>query len=112
MITPGLERFDSPVIIINQIYKGEDWGIVARYVSGRDFEEGEIEANLGSVGWHVSVTFPDFEDVDLDQVFGTPEAALEYGINQIISGNLMAATSSAGDVKAKVYSFGDYERIA
>jgi hypothetical protein len=50
--------------------------------------------------------------VDLDQVFGTPEAALEYGINQIVSGNLTPATPPVGEMKAKVYSFGDYERIA
>jgi len=109
MINPGLERFDSPVVIINQLYRGEDWGVVARYVSTQDVEGVASEAKIG---WHLSVTFPDFEDVDLDQVFGTPEAALECGINQIISGNLMPATSSAGEVIAKAYSFGDYERIA
>ena len=109
MIIPGLERFDSPVVIINQLYKGEDWGVVARYVSRQHIEGGESEAKIG---WHLSVTFPDFEDVDLDRVFGTLEAALEYGINQIVSGNLTPATSPACEMRSKVYSFGDYERIA
>ncbi len=109
MIIPGLERFDSPVVIINQLYKGKDWGVVVRYVSRQDIEGRESEAKIG---WHLSVTFPDFEDVDLDRVFDTPEAALEYGIKQIISGNLTPATSPAGEMRSKVYSFGDYERIA
>ena len=112
MIIPGLERFDSPVVLINQIYKGEDWGIVATYVSKQDLEESDGEANLAGVGWHVSVTFPDFEDVDLDQVFSTPDAALEYGISQILSGTLLPAAPHSGATKAKVHSFGDYERIA
>ena len=109
MIIPGLERFDSPVVIINQLYKGEDWGVVARYVSRQYIEGGESEAKIG---WHLSVTFPDFEDVDLDRVFGTLEAALEYGINQIVSGNLAASASPQNETKCKVYPFGQYKTIA
>lgn len=112
MIIPGLERFDSPVVLINQIYRGEDWGIAATYLSKQDLEESDDEANLAGIGWHVSVTFPDFEDVDLDQVFSTPDAALEYGISQILSGALLPAAPRSGETKAKVHSFGDYERIA
>jgi len=109
MIIPGLERFDSPVVIINQLYEGEDWGVVARYISRPDVEGRESEAKIG---WHLSVTFPDFEDVDLDRVFGTLEAALEYGIEQVVSGKLTPATSPACEMRSKVYSFGDYEKIA
>ena len=64
MIKPGLEKFDSPVIMINQLYKGEDWGVIAHYMGTQDVEGVEREAKIG---WHLSVTFPDFEDVDLDQ---------------------------------------------
>ncbi len=106
MIIPGLERFDSPVVLINQLYKGEDWGVVASYVSEQDLEEVEGEANLARVGWHVSVTFPDFEDMDLDPVFSMLDAALEYGINQILSGILIPAVPTTGEMEAKVYSFG------
>ena len=111
MIIPGLERFDSPVVIINQTCNGEDWGVVASYVSKQDLEEEEDKANLARVGWHVSVTLPDLEDVDLDPVFSSLDAALEYGINQITSGSLRSEPTS-GETEVKIYSFGDYERIA
>ena len=112
MIKPGLEKFDSPVVIINQSYKGEDWGVVASYVSEQEVtgEDGDID--LARVGWHISVTLPDLDDVDFDQVFSTPDAALEYGISQILSGTLLPAAPLFGEAKAKVYSFGNYERIA
>ncbi len=112
MINPGLEKFDSPVVIINQLHKGEDWGVVASYVSKQDFEEAEGEVNLARVGWYISVTPPDLEDVDLDPVFSTLDAALEYGINQITSGILTPAVPPAGEIRTKIYLFGDYERIA
>ena len=110
MISPSLERFDSPVVIINQLYKHQDWGVVASYVSKQ--EVAGADGDIARVGWHVSVTLPDLDDVDFDQVFSTPEAALEFGINQIIGGTLTPAAPPADGMEAKVYSFGDYERIA
>ena len=112
MIIPGLERFDSPVVIINQLYKGEDWGVVARYVSKQEVAGAVGDIDIARVGWHVSVTLPDLDDVDFDQVFSTPEAALEFGINQIVGGILTPAAPPASETNARVYSFGDYERIA
>ena len=29
MIKPGLEKFDSPIVLINQEHEGEDWGVAA-----------------------------------------------------------------------------------
>jgi hypothetical protein len=49
MIIPGLERFDSPVVIINQLYKGEDWGVVARYVSRQYIEGGRAKPKLAGI---------------------------------------------------------------
>ena len=112
MIKPGLEKFDSPVVIIYKSYKGEDWGVVASYVSKQEVTGKDGDIDLAKIGWHVSVTLPDLDDVGLDQVFTTPEAALEYGINQITSGTLTPATPPADKIEAEVYSFGDYERIA
>jgi len=48
----------------------------------------------------------------MDKIFSTPEAALEYGISQILSGDLTLASPPSRESKAKVYSFGDYEKIA
>ena len=113
MIKASLEKFDSPIVIVNQIYEGEDWSVVASYVSKQDIEaeEAEGEASLGEIGWHISVTLPNSDDVDFDQVFSTPETALEFGINQIVSGYLTPATSSVNGLKNENHPFGHYNSI-
>ena len=88
MIHSSLEKFDTPVVIVNQVYEGEDWGIVASYVSKEEVERSESGETLFDVGWHLTITLPNLDDVDLNQVFNTPEAALEYGISQILNGSL------------------------
>ncbi len=111
MIKPSLEKYDSPIVIINQVHEGEDWGVVANYVSKNNVLEAGYEATLAEIGWHVSVTLPNLEDVEFDQVFSTPETALEFGINQIVSGNLAAVTPSENERKCEVYPFGRYKSI-
>ena len=111
MIKANLEKFDSPIVMINQEYAGEDWGVVASYVSKKDVVEAEDEIRLQQIGWHVSVTLPNMDDVDFDQVFSTPDAALEFGIRQIVSGNLASATPSENISKDESYPFGQYESI-
>ena len=112
MIKPSLEKYDSPIVIINQVYEGEDWGVVANYVSKNYLLEAGDEIDLAEIGWHLSVTLPNLEDVDFDQVFGTAEAALEFGINQIVGGNLAAVTPPEKEQKCEVYPFGRYKSIA
>ena len=109
MIKASLENFDSPIVIINQVYESEDWSVITNYVSKQDVIEAEGEANLAEIGWHVSVTLPNLDDVNFDQVFSTPEAALEFGINQIVSGNLAPATSG---LKGERHPIDHYNSIA
>lgn len=112
MIKASLERFDSPTVIINQVYAGEDWGVVATYVSRQDIAETEGEANFTEIGWHVSVTLPNLDDADFEQIFSTPEAALEFGINQILSGNIRPVASPATGLPDESHPFGRYDSIA
>ena len=112
MIKSGLEKFDAPVVIINQVYQGEDWSVVASYISEQDVIGENGEPDLARIGWHPSVTFPNLDDVEFDQVFLTPEAALEFGIDQIISGNLKTTPPAAKVPEDTSYPFGRYERIA
>lgn len=88
MIKASLEKFESPIVMINQVYDNEDWGVVANYVSKQDVAGAADELSFDDIGWHVSVTLPDLDDVDFKQVFSSPESALEFGINQILSGSL------------------------
>ena len=112
MIKPGLEKFDSPIVLINQEYEGEDWGVAASYVSNQDVMEEEGEFKLEKTGWNVSVTLPNLDDVDFDEIFGTPESALEFGIQQILSGRLPAVASSEDASQDEPYPFGHYHSIA
>lgn len=111
MIKVSLEKFDSPVVIINQVFEGEDWGVVASYTSGLDVEEAEGGADLAKIGWHVRVTLPNFDDADFDQVFSTPEAALEFGVSQIVRGCLAPVKSPVNGVKGESFSLGSYKSI-
>lgn len=111
MIKASLEKFDSPIVMINQVYEGEDWGVVANYVSKHDLVEAEDEASFADIGWHLSVTLPNLDDVDFKQVFSTPESALEFGVNQIVSGNLVPNMSVENEKKAETYPFGRYDSI-
>ncbi len=112
MIKASLERFDSPTVIINQVHHGEDWSVVATYVSKQDIVEAEGETGFADIGWHVSITLPNLDDVDFDQTFSTPEAALEFGIKQIVSGNLKPAKSPATSLTGdKSHPFGHYDSI-
>ena len=112
MIKSGLEKFDSPVVIINQIYQGEDWGVVASYSGEQEAAGKNGEPDLARIGWHLSVTLPNLDDVEFDQVFITPVAALEFGVNQIISGNLKTPAPAPDTPRENIYPFGRYERIA
>jgi hypothetical protein len=112
MIKSGLEKFDAPVVIINQEYQGEDWGIVASYVNEQEITGEGGEPDLARIGWHLSITFPNLDDVEFDQVFTTPETALEFGVNQIISGNLSATATAQNTPEDNIFPFGRYERIA
>jgi len=111
MIKASLERFDSPIVMINQVYENEDWGVIANYVSKQDVAETGEETSFVDIGWHVSVTFPNLDDVDFTQVFSTPESALEYGISQILSGNLVPATSVENTKKDVSHPFRKYDSI-
>lgn len=114
MIQSSLDKFDSPVVIINQEFEGEDWGVVASYVSKQDVlkEDGSADS-LFDVGWHLSVTLPNLDDVEFSQVFSTPEAALEFGIGQIISGALTPVTTSvATKFGSEDHPFGLYNSVA
>lgn len=111
MIKVSLEKFDSPIVIINQVFEDEDWGVVASYMSKRDVEEDEGGAGLAGIGWHVRVTLPSFDDADFDQVFSTPEAALEFGISQIVSGSLSPITSTVNGMKGDSHPLGHYNSI-
>lgn len=116
MINCSLEKFDTPVVIINQEFENEDWGVVASYVSKQDILDQESDNGLDGlfdVGWHVSITLPNLDDVDFAQVFSTPEAALEYGISQILSGSLKpVARSVANGLKGEEHPFGYYHSVA
>ena len=113
MFMSSLEKFDSPVVLINQIFEGEDWGVVASYVSEQDVAEVENEESLFSVGWHVSITLPNLDDVDLTQIFSTPEAALEHGISQILNGSLKPVPLSLiNGQKGDEFPFGHYHSVA
>ena len=112
MLKANLERFDSPIVMINQVYESEDWGVVASYVCEQDVVDAEGEKNSAEMGWHVSVTLPNLDDMNFDQVFGTLEAALEFGISQIVSGNLLHATFPAKGLKDESHPFGYYHSIA
>lgn len=114
MIKSSLEKFDTPVVIINQEFEGEDWGVVASYVSKQDVmnEDGD-DKSLFDVGWHLSITLPNLDDIDFMQVFNTPEAALEFGIAQILSGALATATTAAKrQLGGDVHPFGQYPSVA
>ena len=114
MIKSSLEKFDTPVVIINQVFEGEDWGVVASYVSKQDIlTEAGGEESLFDVGWHLSITRPDLDDVDFSQIFSTPEAALEFGIRQILSGALTpVSASSVNPLKGDDHPFGHYHSVA
>ena len=111
MIKPGLEKFDSPIVLINQEHEGEDWGVAASYVNKQDIMDAEGEPNLEKIGWNVSVTLPNLDDVDFDEIFGTPESALEFGIKQILSGRLTTVVSSEDVSQDKPHPFGHYHSI-
>lgn len=111
MINATLEKYDSPVVMINQPYQGEDWGVMAMYLSQQDVLESEDDYDLSHVGWYVRVTLPNLDDVDFDQVFSTPETALEYAVKQILSGSLMAATTPALGQEDESHPFGKYHSI-
>lgn len=111
MIKPGLEKFDSPIVIINQEHEGEDWGVAVSYVSKQDVLEAEGELKLEKIGWQVSVTRPNLDDVDFDEIFGTPESALEFGIKQILSGRLTFVAASEDVSQDKTHPFGHYQSI-
>lgn len=114
MIKSSLEKFDTPVVIINQVFENEDWGVVASYVSEKDISKTEGEESLFDVGWHVSITLPNLDDVDFDQLFSTPEAALEYGISQILSGSLVpvAPVSIVNRREGDDHPFGHFHSVA
>jgi len=112
MIKASLERFDTPVVIVNQVFEGEDWGVVASYVSAQDALRSEGDEKLFAVGWNVSVTLPSLDDVDFTQVFSTPEAALEFGMNEILSGRLRLTTSNVTGIQGDGFPFGQYHSVA
>lgn len=114
MIKSSLEKFDTPVVIINQVFEGEDWGVIASYVSKQDIlaEDGS-EESLFDVGWHLSITLPNLDDMDFAQIFSTPEAALEFGISQILSGALTPVSAPVvNQLKGDDHPFGHYHSVA
>jgi len=115
MISCSLEKFDTPVVIINQEFENEDWGVVASYVSKQDILDQKSEEGLFDIGWHVSITLPNLDDVDFAQVFSTPEAALEYGISQILNGSLKPVSQSVANGlngEGEEHPFGFYHSVA
>jgi hypothetical protein len=113
MIKSVLEKFDSPVVMINQVHDSEDWGIVASYVSQADTAEAQGDTRLAQAGWHLSVLQPSMDEVELEQVFSTPEAALEFAIEKIVSGSLgspQPASDKWGNESAN-HPFGDYKSL-
>jgi len=113
MTKSSLEKFDTPVVIINQEFEGEDWSVITSYVSKKDVLARKDEGTLFDVGWHLCITLPNLDDVELSQVFSTPEAALEYGISQILNGSLNPASSSVNTGKQDEESpFGRYHSVA
>ena len=111
MIKPGLEKFDSPIVLINQEHEGENWGVAASYVSKQDTMDTEGGFKLEKIGWNVSVTLPNLDDVDFEEIFATPESALEFGIQHILSGRLTAVVSSEEISQGEPYPFGRYQSI-
>ncbi|MEN8177484.1 MAG: hypothetical protein ABFS39_02575 [Pseudomonadota bacterium] len=111
MIKASLEKFDSPVVIINQAYESEDWGVIASYVSQQDVGEADDEVGLEKIGWRVNVILPSMDEVDFDQVFSTPETALEFGITKILGGALVSAKSPENGLKDETHPFGHYHSI-
>ena len=107
-----LEQYDSPIIMINQPFQGEDWGVVAIYLSSQDILDSEDDTDLSQVGWYVKVTLPNLDDVEFDQVFHAPEAALQFGIKQILSGSLVTATPASPGTNQESHPFGYYQSIA
>lgn len=112
MIKASLEKFDTPVVIVNQVFEGEDWGVVASYVSNHDAHGADGDESLFTVGWHVSVTLPNLDDVDFTQTFSTPEAALEFGIKEILSGSLRPTVSNVTELPGNEFPFGRYHSVA
>ncbi len=112
MIKANLERFDSPVVMINQSYEDEDWGVATSYFSHQDALESEGEADLAQIGWHVSITMPNLDDLEFDQVFSAPESALDYGVKQILSGSLTQTASAAHGQESENNQLGHYHSIA
>lgn len=112
MIKVSLEKFDSPTVIINHVYENEDWSVMATYVSKQDVIEAQGEAGFAEIGWHVSITLPNLDDADFDHVFSTPEAALEFGIDQIVNGSLTPTTTPSNGVNDGSHPFRHYHSIA
>lgn len=113
MLKSSLEKFDTPIVIINQEFEGEDWSVITNYIGKKDVLASEDKSNLLDVGWHVSITLPNLDDVELPQVFSTPEAALEYGIRQILSGRLKPVSLSVISGKQdEENTFGRYHSVA
>ena len=108
MIKASLEKFNSPIVIISQIYEREDWAVIASYVSKQDAEEAGGKANFADIGWYVSIILPNLDDEDFDQVFSTSEDALEFGITQIVSGSFVSAASPVNELKGKNHPFIHY----
>ncbi len=113
MIKTGLERFDSPIVIINQEYNGEEWSVLATYLSEREAKEmaGEGEDLFTAVGWHVSITLPNLDDICFEDLFATAEAALDFGVEQILSGSLSSAAKAPAFNTDGVSQLGHYASL-
>ena len=107
----SLERFDTPIVIVNQVYRGEDWGVVTHYVSPQDVRNAADDDLQLEAGWHISVTRPDLDDVELSEVFGSPEAALEFGISRILSGSLVPPLTDSSGLNGNDHPFGHYHSV-
>jgi hypothetical protein len=112
MLKPGLEKFDSPIVMVSQQFAGQEWGVTTSYCSLQDVQESEGELNAEDIGWGVRVTMPDYEDLYLDGTFPSPEAAIEYAIERILSGTLTASITDENPAELNPHPFGQYHSIA
>jgi hypothetical protein len=111
MIKSSLEQFESPTVIINQTYQSEDWSVVASYVSEQDAFDAQQEGELNEIGWHVSLIPPNLEDIEFEQAFSSPEAALRFGIAEIVSGRHASAKPIVDEVAGESHPFPNYPSI-
>ncbi|MCB1760108.1 MAG: hypothetical protein KDI68_10075 [Gammaproteobacteria bacterium] len=111
MLKPVLEKFDSPIVMVNQQFEGQDWGVITSYCSVQDVLDSEGELTNDNIGWDLRVTTPGYDDLCLEGVFPSPEAAIEFAIERITSGELAASLADDSPLDQNLHPFGRYHSI-